>query len=528
MAGKRHKRRQSAFGRGLQTVLSIIAVLMVVVLTLAAWGGYEVTNSVKSLPNLNLNGIEVGGLSRDEIASELQAANWDEILSQPLNVSVPLNISFRLDRSQTGMAVTSEEAAEWISSVGHSGHWLENLELWISAWVSGTVPVTLAEKTPNETYIRANVKAAVNRFDQLAGSGEILLDKPSERITLVKGGGQVRLDEEKIYQAVLEALRGGSTELEYTELEGSVTAPDFAAVYRDVAVEAQDAYFTETFEVVPEVIGCTFDVEEAMRIWENAELGEKVTIPLTTTAPEVRAEELSALLYRDRLCFMTTNYWDSTANRINNIHLAADKLNGAVVLPGQVFSYNNTIGERTEEAGFLLAGAYADGEVIEEVGGGICQVSSTLYCAAMYAQMTTTMRQNHYFAVGYLSMGYDATVSWTSPDYRFRNDREYPVKIVTYYDDHSVTVEFWGTNTDGTHVSPYSKSYEVYDETWGCLIGYGVTTIRQILDANDNVVNTIQEPTGIYHLHDQDIDWPPEKEAADAAAAMGAAVTVFG
>ncbi len=528
MAAKRHKRRQSTFGQGLQTVLSIFAVLMVLLLTLAAWGGYEVTNSEKSLPNLSLNGIDVGSQSRDEIAARLQQADWDSILSQPLEVSMPLNISFRLDRSQTGMAVTSEEAADWISAIGHRGHWLDNLQIWVSSWLSGSMPVTLAEKTPNETYIRANVKAAVNRFDQLAGSGEILLDKPSERITLVKGGGQVSLDEEKIYQAVLDALRSGSTELAYTELEGSVTAPDFGAVYQDVAVEAQDAYFTDTFEVVPEVIGCTFDVEEAMRLWESAGLGEKVTIPLSTTIPEVCASDLSSLLYRDRLCFMTTNYWDSTENRINNIHLAADRINEMIVLPGEVFSYNNAIGERTEEAGFLLAGAYADGEVIEEIGGGICQVSSTLYCAAMYAQMTTTMRQNHYFAVSYLSMGYDATVSWTTPDYRFRNDREYPVKIVAYYDDHSVTIEFWGTNTDGTHVSPYSTSYEVYDETWGCLIGYGVTTIRRILDENDNVVNTIYEPTGIYHLHDQDIDWPPEKEAADAAAAIGAAVTVFG
>ena len=115
-------------------------------------------------------------------------------------------------------------------------------------------------------------------------------------------------------------------------------------------------------------------------------------------------------------------------------------------------------------------------------------------------------------------MGYDATVSWKQPDYRFRNDREYPVKIVCYYDDVSVTVEFWGTNTDGSHVSPYTETTEVFDEEYpNVLVGYSVTVVRRILDAEDHVINRIQEPTGLYHLHDQDIDWPEEKRLRDAS-----------
>ena len=92
------------------------------------------------------------------------------------------------------------------------------------------------------------------------------------------------------------------------------------------------------------------------------------------------------------------------------------------------------------------------------------------------------------------------------------------MKIVCFYDDVSVTIEFWGTNTDGTHVSPYSETSEVYDEEYpNVLIGYTVTVVRQILDAEDHVINRISEPTGLYHLHDQDIDWPEEKRLRDAA-----------
>ena len=228
--------------------------------------------------------------------------------------------------------------------------------------------------------------------------------------------------------------------------------PDFGQVYRDVNVEPQDAHFDEAWNVVPEVVGCSFEVSAAEKLWREARPGTRIEIPLELFEPEVKAADLEGLLYRDRLCFMTTNYWDSDSDRIGNIHLAADCLNGIVILPGEVFSYNNAVGERTEERGYRWAGAYADGEVTTEIGGGICQVSSTLYCAAMYAQMTTTMRQNHWFPVSYLSMGYDATVSWGGPDYRFKNTRDYPVKLNVYYDDHSVTIEFWGTNVDGSHV----------------------------------------------------------------------------
>ena len=320
-----------------------------------------------------------------------------------------------------------------------------------------------------------------------------------------------------ILSAVREALLSGETQLIWTEIAGDVRMPDFEQVYRDVNVPSQDAHFDEAWNVVPEVVGCSFEVSEAERLWREARPGTRIEIPLELFEPEVKAADLEGLLYRDRLCFMTTNYWDSDADRIGNIHLAADSLNGIVILPGEVFSYNDAVGERTEERGYRWAGAYADGEVTTEIGGGICQVSSTLYCAAMYAQMTTTMRQNHWFPVSYLSMGYDATVSWGGPDYRFKNTRDYPVKLNVYYDDHSVTIEFWGTNVDGSHVSPWTTSNEVYDEQWGCLIGYSVTVIRNILDADDNLITQIQEPTGIYHLHDHEIDWPEEKLRQDAA-----------
>ena len=344
------------------------------------------------------------------------------------------------------------------------------------------------------------------------------MDPQAGVMTMIKGGGSISLNEDKIYSEISRALLGDVETMSWTEIEGEVRLPDFGKVYSEVCSEPQDAAFAEDFTVIPEIVGCSFDVTEAEKAWREALPGAQVVIPLSITPAAVTSADLEGILYRDRLCFMTTYYRDSTENRKNNIRLAASKLDGITLRPGETFSYNEAIGQRTEEAGYLMAGAYADGEVVEEIGGGICQVSSTLYCAAMYAQMTTVSRTNHYFAVGYLSMGYDATVSWKQPDYRFRNDRDYPVKIVTYCEDDRITIEFWGTDTDGTHVSPYTTKTEVYDEEYkNVLVGYSVTVIRQIVDANDNIIARIQEPTGIYHLHDQDIDWPEEKRLRDAA-----------
>ena len=151
---------------------------------------------------------------------------------------------------------------------------------------------------------------------------------------------------------------------------------------------------------------------------------------------------------------------------------------------------------------------------MEDVGGGICQVSSTLYCAQMYAQLKTTNRVNHHFKVDYLDYGMDATVSWKTPDYKFTNSREYPVKIVAYCDDENfaLTIEIWGTDTDGSYVTLRQTSEALYDGMYtSVLVAYKVRTFRDVYDAEGNLLETISEPFGTYHLHDEDIDWPPEK-----------------
>ena len=265
----------------------------------------------------------------------------------------------------------------------------------------------------------------------------------------------------------------------------------------------------------------SFGVEEAVQLWQNANIGEQVIIPLTLTQPDFTAEQLEGLLFRDLLGAQMTYYAGSTSERINNIRLAAAKLDGLILLPGESFSYNDVVGKRTEEAGFQYADAYSDGQVVPELGGGICQVSSTLYSASLYARMKTLSRTNHYFKVGYLDYGMDATVSWGGPDFKFRNDRELPVKLAAYLneDEGSLVVEIWGTDFDGIKVQLRTTVEPVYDNEYPDVqIGNSVVTYSDMYDLDGNYLDTSRANSGVYYFHDENIEWPDgvEKRLSDA------------
>ena len=378
--------------------------------------------------------------------------------------------------------------------------------------------IALEERPLNEDYIRQCMAEGTAKLDQATAEEGYTVDEEAELLRLRKGAGQIRLDEEALYERICQALKADSREIEFAQLTGTITMPDFQKIHDELAVEPADAYFNEDFSIVPEVNGCWFEVAEAENLWKAAQPGDVMEVPLDLTYPENTEESLSAMLYRDKLGSQTTYYTWSNDNRISNINLVAEKLNGHIMLPGEVFSYNEFVGQRTKEAGFLEAGAYDNGEVVQEVGGGICQVSSTLYCATMYAQLETVERTNHYFKVDYLDYGLDATVSWPGPDFKFKNCRDYPIKIVAACDNEekALTIEIWGTDVDGTYVTLRSSKLVVYDSVYvNTAVGYGVSAYRTVYDAEGNFLYEVEEPYGIYYRHDEEIQWPAEKYAAE-------------
>ena len=278
-------------------------------------------------------------------------------------------------------------------------------------------------------------------------------------------------------------------------------------------------------------VGVDFDVAEAEAKWAAAGYGDEVVVPITVTEPEHTTEELEGMLFADNLSKnwtmvrlrnreyceeVRTSLSGSSKSRISNVKKACEKINDVILMPGQVFSYNDTVGERLDTLGWLPAPAYANGEVKQEYGGGICQVSSTLYNAALYSNLEIVERENHYFQVGYLPWGMDATVSWGWPDFKFRNSQPYPIKIVAWVDDETneCCVQIKGTDVDHTYVLMRFnnwKWYEKIDDTDKVrAIGMEAATWRQVYHDGDDYATTkpiseTYEAYSRYHYHDEDI-----------------------
>ncbi len=199
----------------------------------------------------------------------------------------------------------------------------------------------------------------------------------------------------------------------------------------------------------------TVDEKNAHAIIEaHTTPGETFEIPATIEFAEHTRDELEEALFRDMLGSKTTSFASSNANRSHNVSLAASSINNKILLPGEKLSYNEALGRRTPEAGYKLAGAYLNGQTVQEYGGGICQISSTLYMAVLLSNLKIEDRLCHMFPVSYVPLGLDATVDYGTVDFVFSNDTEYPIKVVCYTTENKQAVcEIYGTKTENFSVS---------------------------------------------------------------------------
>ena len=502
--------------KGLIITLVVVSVLLAAIAVVLILWADSVTASDTNLPGIYVGSTNVGGLTEKETLELLKGQQWDKSVSGTITVQLPAEQSFRIDYIRSGAVLTAESAAAAAYRYGHGSNKFDNLKTYISSLMT-PVDITEGDKSLNRDYIMALVTRALERFDKHIGDGSYTVDEAASEMVYIKGAGQIKLDAEDVYAKAVEGLKALESSVSYALPAQDVTAPDFNALHTELMREPHDAYYDkETGEIVPDVKGFAFDVSEAESLWNAAGLLEEVRIPVKIDMPEMTAEQLVASLFRDKLGSQTTLYTYSSDARINNIKLCAAKLNGLVLNPGEEFSFNGTIGQRTTEAGFKAAAAYNDGQVVQEVGGGICQVSSTIYCAAMLAQMTTVERTCHMFVVTYLPYGLDATVSWPGPDYKFRNDRDYPVKIVAYCNDadKSITIEIWGTDVDGSYVELTSGYGYRYDSTYpDVVIGYSAVSYRNIYDKDGNLIDRVFEASSSYDLHEDEIKWPEPSES---------------
>lgn len=212
---------------------------------------------------------------------------------------------------------------------------------------------------------------------------------------------------------------------------------------KDASVGMND---DESTYIIPEVVGINADKNTFLKLYEEND--GVFGMDVKPSYPDVRTTDLDIEFYQDVLGTYTSKYDVGLVNRTKNVSLATRFVNGTVVMPGKRFSYNSVVGKRTYERGFVDATVYTGEGTEEGIGGGICQVSSTIYCAQLRANLKTIARTNHSYTVVYVPLGQDATVVYGAIDYIFENDTNYPIRIDAVASGGYLTVKIMGTKVD--------------------------------------------------------------------------------
>jgi vancomycin resistance protein YoaR len=392
-------------------------------------------------------------------------------------VRLPNGEIISVTAKEAGLSPDAAAAAVAAYGYGRSVNIISAAYKYIVGMLGAKTELNTAEMSElDEAAVRAKVTPAVKNLNSALGGESFVLFE--DRIEILKGFGTALADEDEVYALVIDTLQKAAENevaaaAEYDLPTSSGGDVDIESLYNSVKTEPVSAkYDLESKAIVPGVRGVSFDLQAAQSAVMFAETGEIVKIPLILTEPEVTEEMLRETLFRDVLAERET-YIDGTTNRLTNITLASEAINGTVLNPGDIFSYNGVVGERTAAKGYMSAGAYSGGRTVQEIGGGICQVSSTIYDCVLHADLEVTDRRNHQFIVSYLPVGNDATVNWGTTDFKFKNSTAYPLRIDITITGRDLLVKLVGTKTGTGSIKTYYetistkdyKTIEVEDET---------------------------------------------------------------
>lgn len=273
--------------------------------------------------------------------------------------------------------------------------------------------------------------------------------KIDNKLYITTGVTGTKIDEEDLVAQIVEKFnKAEDAFVGYKAIEVKPSELKISKIYDEIKTEVKDATYINNsgaFEVISEVVGVDFDLENAEKIASAVkEEGVQFTIDLIITLPQVTTEQILKDLFKEELASFTSYYKVSEVQRTENVRLSASLINGTILMPGQEFSYNNIVGERSIERGFQIAKVYQSGKVVDGLGGGICQTSSTLYNAVLEADLEVTSRKNHSLPVSYVKLGRDATVVYGVTDFKFKNNQKTPIKIEAEAKGGVLTVKIMG------------------------------------------------------------------------------------
>jgi len=379
----------------------------------------------------------VGGLTKEKLSDHLQniySKAFDNIF---ITFSAP-QFEKTVMVSQIGLKIDIGAMVEKAFSIGREGNIIERLAK-IARLRRNPETVELVLDYSSDKYNEFLDDIRKNTYREIIPPNIFITDN---QVTLCTGIPGLEVDEEKLQTDIINAVK---------KFESStVILPLIKREPPDLDVEATlemlnkppvNAEFVRTsritYEIKPHQMGLKLDRARLMEVisyLENRENDEyeEIKLPVEFIAPEITEEYLRSRLFRDTLSSYTTYFTTNSLNNYNrsiNIRLAAESIDGTLLLPGEEFSFNKVVGPRTAERGYKTAHVFVAGQIRDGTGGGVCQVSTTLYNAVLRANLKVTERHNHMFTVGYVPLGQDAAVSYGYADLVFTNTTAYPLQI---------------------------------------------------------------------------------------------------
>ena len=423
--------------------LIVLIILLAILSTIFALINMNNTNIIDGV---FIQGIDVSNLSVEDAKSRLSSI-VNEYISKEITLKYG-DFSKTLVPSQFNVNFDVDSAVQTAYSIGRSGNVFENNFAILNALLNSN---NIGQNMEYDSELLDALLLELN--NELPGRMEnsgYYVDGTSLIIDSGKEG--VNVDTEVLANRIAKALNDINNQDIVIEIPVVNVAPspiDLDAIYNEVHKDPVDAYYTtDPYVVHPSSTGLDFDIsmDEAREMLKTYQ--EEYTIPLKVTYPSVSTNDIGSEAFPDLLSSFRTSFTSSNSNRSTNIRLCSEKINGTVLMPGETFSFNQVVGKRTPEAGFKPATAYSGGKVVQEYGGGICQVSSTLYNAVLYANLEITERTNHGYKPSYVDPGLDATVSWGGPDFKFTNNRDYPIRIVCDTSNKILNIYIYGLKRD--------------------------------------------------------------------------------
>lgn len=413
-------------------------------------------NNTAIMNGVYIQGIDVSGLTEEEAiikVSSLISANVEQDILLTHN-----DFETTISSTQFNAKFDIPSAVSEAYSLGRSGNIFENNYTILSMLLKNvTIYPTISYDSESLDSVISSIEEQLP--DKVVDSGYYI---DGNSLIITSGIDGVLINAGKFKQVLLSILVSGNCNLEMDipVVDTAASQIDIEEIYNDIYKEPVNAYYTtDPYVVYPSSNGVDFDIslDEAKELIQNYQ--EQYTIPLKTLYPEISTNQIGDDAFPDLLSEFSTSFATSNSNRSTNIILAAEKINGLVIMPGETFSYNQAVGQRTKEAGFKEAPAYLNGQVVQEYGGGICQVSSTLYNAVLYANLTITERYNHGFKPSYVKPGLDATVSWGGVDFKFTNNRDYPVRIICDTSGKKLRIYIYGLKTENDYTVVLDAQY---------------------------------------------------------------------